>query len=112
MKPGISLIIPAYNEEKLLPRLLDTVDRARQAYSDVYSREVEVIVADNMSTDSTAAVATARGCRVVQVEKRQIGAVRNGGAAAAQADILCFVDADFRIHPQTFIEVQKAIDGG
>ena len=108
MAPRISLIIPAYNEEKFLPRLLDTVDKARA----VYPGEVEVIVADNMSTDSTAAIAASRGCRVVPVEKRVIGAVRNGGAAAAQGEILCFVDADFRIHPQTFNAVQKAIDGG
>ena len=48
----ISLVIPAYNEAELLPRLLDTVDTARQCYRHG-ATAVEVIVADNGSTDRT-----------------------------------------------------------
>ena len=66
--PHISLIIPAYNEAELLPRLLDSVDTARAAYGGT----VEVIVADNASTDETAEIALQRGCRVARVEKRSI----------------------------------------
>ncbi|HUQ49588.1 MAG TPA: glycosyltransferase [Terriglobales bacterium] len=100
----ISVIIPAYNEEAYLPRLLDTIDAARAAYSG----EVEVIVADNQSTDSTAQIAHSRGCRVVNVERRCIASARNGGAAAARGEVICFVDADYRIDPQTFNVVAKA----
>jgi hypothetical protein len=46
-----------------------------------------VIVADNASTDDTGAIALARGCRVAIVNKRIIGASRNGGAALATAPI-------------------------
>ena len=46
----ISLIIPAHNESRLLPRLLDTVDVARERFADG-SDAIEVIVADNASTD-------------------------------------------------------------
>ena len=70
--PRISLIIPAYNEEELLPRLLDSIDAARATYGGT----VEVIVADNASTDGTAELARRRGCRVVAVEKRAIAAAR------------------------------------
>ena len=91
-----SVVIPAYNEEKLLPRLLDSLDVARAAYGPADA--IEVIVADNMSTDRTAAIAAARGCRVVAVEKRVIAAVRNGGARAARGEILAFVDADSQVH--------------
>ena len=88
-----SLIIPAYNEEAYLPRLLDTVDRAREAWR-AGPAAVEVIVADNASTDGTARVAAARGCRVVPVARRGIAVARNAGARAATGEVLSFVDAD------------------
>jgi glycosyltransferase involved in cell wall biosynthesis len=105
------LIVPAYNEEAYLPRLLDTIERARAAYTGG-ARNIEVIVADNMSTDATAVLAAERGCRVARVEKRVIGAARNGGARLACGDILCFVDADMRIHPDTFNAIDRALAGG
>lgn len=106
--PTHSLIIPAYNEAVLLPRLLDTVEVARRRYVGGADR-VEVIVADNASTDTTAVLAAARGCRVVRVEKRIIAAVRNGGAAVAQGTVLAFVDADNQIHPDTFNVIARAL---
>jgi glycosyltransferase involved in cell wall biosynthesis len=57
MAPAISLVIPCYNEAALLPRLLASVDVARRAFS-ADPDAVEVIVADNDSTDGTAAVAS------------------------------------------------------
>jgi glycosyltransferase involved in cell wall biosynthesis len=110
-RPRFSLIIPAYNEEHYLPRLLDSVDVARNGYSKG-PEAVEVIVADNGSIDGTAAFAAARGCRVVRVEKRIIAASRNGGAAAARGEILAFIDADSEIHPRTFDEIDKALATG
>ena len=110
MAPRFSLVIPAYNEARLLPRLLDSVDIARAAYGD--RDALEVIVADNMSTDGTAQLAAARGCRVVRVEKRVIAASRNGGARIALGDIVCFIDADSQVHPQTFVEIEKALATG
>ena len=93
--PRFSLIIPAWNEQAYLPRLLDTVDEARTRYRGGPDA-AEVIVADNDSTDATAVIARDRGCRVVHVAKRRIAAARNGGAGIARGEILCFVDADFR----------------
>ena len=60
MTPRYSVVIPAYNEEKLLGRLLDSLDVARAAYGNADA--IEVIVADNMSTDMTAEIARMRGC--------------------------------------------------
>lgn len=105
-RPRFSVVIPAYNEEMLLPKLLDSIDAARETYGGAPGA-IEVVVADNMSSDSTANLAARRGCRVVSVEKRVIAAARNGGARAAEGEILCFVDADASIHPETF----RAIDG-
>lgn len=109
--PRYSLVIPAWNEEKLLPRLLESVDVARQRYSPDPS-SLEVIVADNASDDGTAAVARRFGCQVVPVEKRRIAAARNGGAAVATGEILCFVDADSRLHPDTFLEIDEVMRTG
>ncbi len=106
--PLISLIIPAFNEEQLLPRLLDSVDRARETYA--RGRDaVEVIVADNGSVDATAEIAARRGCRVVPVVPHIIAAVRNGGAAAARGEILAFIDADSLIDPKTFDALEATL---
>ena len=102
---SISLIVPAYNEAAFLPALLDSVEIARKEYQ-LGAAAVEVIVADNASSDETAAIAHARGCRVVSVERPSIAAARNGGAKVASGVILAFVDADSRIHPQTFNAIE------
>ncbi|PYS44823.1 MAG: hypothetical protein DMF71_02210 [Acidobacteria bacterium] len=106
-----SVIIPAHNEEKYLPRLLESIEVARSNYSGG-ADEIEVIVANNQSTDRTAEVALAHGARVVNVEKRRIAAARNGGARAAGGEILCFIDADSALHPQTFDAIDRAIQSG
>ena len=99
--PRISLVIPAWNESALLPRLLETVETARQQYRGG-PEQIEVIVADNSSTDDTAAIAEGRGHRVVSVARRCIAAARNGGAAVASGELVAFADADFRIDRETF----------
>lgn len=104
----LSLVIPAYNETKLLPRLLATVAEARAHFLQGFEA-VEVIVADNGSTDGTGELAAAHGCRVVEVTERRIATVRNAGARVAHGEILCFVDADMCIHPETFNAVAKAL---
>lgn len=106
--PRISLVIPAFNEEAFLPALLDSVDVARACYS-LGPDEVEVIVADNSSTDRTADIARSRGCIVARVEKPVIAASRNGGARAASGEILAFVDADCTIHPETFNVIERTM---
>src|ERR1051325_1987821 len=103
-----SVIIPAYNEEKYLPRLLDSIAAARANYSGG-ADQIEVIVADNDSTDRTAEVAVTRGAQVIHVAKRRIAAARNGAARAAHGEILCFIDADSAIHPDTFDAIDQVM---
>jgi glycosyltransferase involved in cell wall biosynthesis len=105
--PRFSLVIPAYNESELLPRLLDSVEAARQRYRGGRGA-IEVIVADNASTDDTARIAREAGCRVEPVARRCIASARNGGASVASGEVLCFVDADCLVHAETF----SVIDDG
>src|SRR5262245_31989116 len=86
----ISFIVPAYNEELLLGRTLTAVNAAARALGEPF----EIVVADDASTDRTAAVAAEHGARVVSVRHRQIAATRNAGARAAQGALFLFVDAD------------------
>ena len=110
-RPRFSLIIPARNEEAYLPRLLDSIDVARNVYHGG-ADHIEVIVADNVSTDATAQIARQRGCRVVRVETRNIGAVRNGGIRVSSGEIITTVDADARIHAETFNVIDETLRTG
>lgn len=109
--PIFSVIIPAYNESALLPRLLDSLEVAKDRYRGE-SMAVEVIVGNNASTDATAAIGRERGCVVVDVTRRAIAAARNGGARVARGSILCFVDADSIVHPETFNEIEAVFQAG
>lgn len=94
----LSIIIPAKNEEVLLPKLLKSIKE--QKFTDY-----EVIIADAGSTDRTKEVARSYGAKVIKGGLPARG--RNAGAEAAQGELLLFLDADV-ILPENFLE--KAID--
>lgn len=79
-------IIPAFNEATTVG---DVVDVARTATS-----LDEVIVVDNASEDDTAEVAAAHGARVVSCGRKGKGQAMAAGVAFADAEIVCFLDAD------------------
>lgn len=110
-RPRLSLVVPAWNEAERLPRLLDSIDaaRARWRAAGGHADDIEVIVADDGSTDATAAIATARGVRVAPAGKRLIAGARNAGAAVARGELLAFVDADSVLHPDVFLAVDAAM---
>lgn len=87
----ISIIIPAFNEEKQLPGLLECI--RKQTYKDY-----EIIVADADSTDRTKAIARKFGCRVIKGGLPAVG--RNKGAKIAKGSLLVFFDADSLIEPR------------
>lgn len=105
------MVIPAFNEAELLPRLLRSLAEAAHRYSGG-AAAIEVIVADNDSSDRTATVAAELGARVVHIAKRAIAAARNGGGRAARGNVLCFVDADMQVHPQTFNVIDRTLNAG
>lgn len=97
----VSIIIPAYNEEKYLPATLDAINAVKTSDS-------EVIVVDNASTDSTRQIAGERGATVVTETERNIGKVRNAGAGAASGAVLVFIDADSIVRPGIFEQIIEA----
>ncbi|HLQ78078.1 MAG TPA: glycosyltransferase, partial [Terriglobia bacterium] len=85
----ISIVIPAFNEERLIGKTLACV---RDAISEFTRRgwESELIVCDNNSTDRTAEIARAAGAEVVFEPRNQISRARNAGARRASGEWLIF----------------------
>lgn len=83
----ISIVIPAYNEEKYLPHTLQSIQK-------LLRKPDEVIVIDGESTDQTGAIAKQFGAKVIRIPKTTIGAARQAGLAAATCDIIATTDAD------------------
>lgn len=104
----ISFIIPAHNEEDLLPRTLGAIHTAARAAGVAY----EIVVTDDASTDATAGVAQRHGARVVSIDRRQIAAARNAGARVSRGEYLFFVDADTALPAATLAEALRAMDAG
>jgi len=86
-KPKISVVIPAYNEEKYLPACLASLKQ--QTFKDF-----EVIVVDNNSTDKTARIAKSFGAKVVEEKRQGIAFARDRGFSIARGEIITRTDAD------------------
>ena len=107
----ISVVVPAFNEEKLLAGSLAAIRRAMAAF-EAAGWAAELIVCDNNSTDRTAAIAAAAGALVVFEPVNQIARARNSGARRATGDWLVFVDADSYPPVELFRDVVEQIQGG
>ncbi len=107
----ISIVIPAFNEERLLGESLAQIKAAAGAFSKI-GWQTELIVCDNNSTDRTAEIARAAGATVVFEPINQIARARNSGAAAAAGDWLVFVDADSHPSAGLFSDVAEQIISG
>lgn len=107
----ISVIVPAFNEEKLIAATLEKIQAAMESFSR-RGWESELIVCDNNSTDATGALARAAGARVVFEAVNQIARARNAGAAVATGGWLIFVDADSHPTPELFAAVAGEIQRG
>jgi len=102
----ISFIVPAYNEEAELPGTLRAIRSAAAGY------EHEIVLVNDGSTDATGAIGEKFGARVISIERRQIAAARNAGAAAARGNVFIFVDADTRIGPEHVRGAVEALERG
>lgn len=102
--PSLTLVIPVHNGEATLDRCLDAVDRSTL-------EGFEVIVVNDGSTDGTGEILERRSVRVLRHERAMGAAMaRNAGAAQATGDIVCFLDADILIAPDTLAEVMRSFE--
>jgi glycosyltransferase involved in cell wall biosynthesis len=104
----VSVVVPAFNEERLLAGSLAAIRGAMRVFDEA-GWASELIVCDNNSSDRTAEIARAAGATVVFEPVNQIARARNTGAAQASGDWLVFVDADSYPSMQLLREAAEAI---
>src|SRR2546423_11986426 len=102
--PRITVVVPAYNEEGLIGRCLDSL--AAQDFAGPF----EVIVVDNGSTDRTAAVARERGVRVLCEPRKGVCFARQTGTLAAAAPLVANLDADSYAEPDWLSRLVADLD--
>ncbi|MGZ8381527.1 MAG: glycosyltransferase, partial [Nitrospira sp.] len=107
----LSIIIPAFNEARLIEGSLQSVADSIAA-NQKSGFTSEIIVVDNNSTDNTAELASLAGATVVFEPINQIGRARNAGAAHATGDWLLFLDADSLLSPDLLAKILQLIDSG
>ena len=101
MTPIISVIIPAYNEEHSIGRVLNDLPKEKLK---------EIIVVNNASTDKTAEVARINGAKVVEERRRGYGAAcLRGISVVSDSDIVVFVDGDYSDYPEELDQLIKPI---
>ena len=98
--PQLSIIIPALDEARVIGASLDAAARVRG--------RVETIVVDGGSADGTAAVARARGARVINT-RRGRGAQMHAGARAARGEVFWFLHADTLAPPDAAERITEAL---
>lgn len=97
----LSIIVICLDEERHLPRTLDAINCLDHA-----GLELELVVVDGGSTDSSREIAAAHGARVVD-SQRGIPRQRNAGGRAASGELLAYVDADVELCPGWFETVAR-----
>lgn len=96
----VSLVIPAYNEEKTIRKVIDAGKKARNVN--------EIIVIDDGSTDKTYDIAISTGVKVIRHAKNKgKGSAIKLGIKKSRGSIICFIDADINWKKQ---KIEMLID--
>jgi glycosyltransferase involved in cell wall biosynthesis len=107
-QPLLSIVIPAYNEERRLPGTLAQIGAylAQQPYT------AEVLVVDDGSDDATADVADHSGVQVLRCDHRGKGFAVRAGALAARGDYILLCDADLATPIEEWPKLRARLDAG
>lgn len=112
--PTFSIVIPARNEEKLLPFCLNSIVSAAKKSNVSF----EIIVVLNRCTDRTEEIAREYKCRIAIEDAKNLSKIRNAGAKIAKGKYLITIDADSIVSENMLEKVEhllssnKYIGGG
>lgn len=98
----LSVIIAALNSENTINHTLSSLHS-----NNLPSKEFEVVVVDNGSTDKTVEVAKRYPVKIFSCAKRGQGAARNVGIAKARGEIICFTDSDIVVPEDWLAKILK-----
>ena len=106
---SISVIVPAYNEERYIGETLNNLNWAKDYLLKRKGISTEIIVVDNGSTDSTVSIALSSGAKVIKESQSNIARARNVGANGASGDLLVFIDADVFVPESLLCRITEAM---
>jgi len=107
--PRLSVVVPAYNEATVIS---DTLTALREQLADV-DPQLEILVADDVSSDGTPEIARSLGAKVVTLDRhRGKGAAVRAGVLRATGRTVAFLDADLAYSPEDVVSVLEQIEAG
>ena len=106
----LSVIVPAWNEEKRIGTVIASLQRAAAVYERERDAATEIIVVDNNSSDRTSSVAQHCGATVVFEPINNIGKARNAGAKVATGKYLAFCDADNEVTENLLVLIHDHLE--
>ena len=108
----ISVILPVYNEEKVLKKSVESIKKVLDTMPNKY----EIIISEDGSTDRSAEIAKSLECSAIRVlnnkERKGKGAAIKNAAELATGNIIIFMDADLASHPGHINNLVKMFDSG
>ena len=108
---SFTLVLPCLNEEKTLGKCIDLAKESALNNS----LNIEIVVADNGSTDSSALIAKKAGVTLIKVSEKGYGAAIDAGIRASSNEIIVIADADLSydlLNSHIFVEtlIEKDLD--
>lgn len=102
--PNVSIIIAAYNEEKHIGKLLDSLMNIKYP-----KKRLEIIVVDDGSTDRTREIVKKHKFKLFRTQHKGFGHARNFGVKKSMGDIILFIDADMVVDKNYVKELMKEL---
>jgi dolichol-phosphate hexosyltransferase len=107
----ITLLVPCYNEEKSIGKVIDSVPKSKLKKA---GYAIEILVIDNNCTDKTAEIAKKKGARVVEEKMKGKGnAIKRGFKSISKdTDYVVMVDGDNTYNPEEMLRLIEPLDSG